>query len=259
MPTPEQIADAVEAIARGADAFSAIPTAQDIINSAPNMINAVPAIDPVITQDVTKNDNLILSMRMQRSREGIKFFVKSEAIEDFIKTASKGRTNDEQSTWDFQRYKETGLAQFTLPGTTFNEWGGSMYVRGTMVNLSFLRVVGLKNGIEFLLNEMTTKEKLERFTNDFKNCVKQFYREFMKPFDIQIDITVEQTRTPEMPVQTTETRNEYPVTDNIAQYIRSNNMMGAIAEFRRMYGITLAEAKTLTSEASDRINGGQIR
>jgi hypothetical protein len=56
-------------------------------------------------------------------------------------------------------------------------------------NCSFLRAVGLGNGIKFVVPMVCSEERLEKFRKCFERYIVEFYRAHMKPYAFKLEIS----------------------------------------------------------------------
>lgn len=146
-------------------------------------------------KEVVKNQELCF-IKIKRIPAGISIYCQSEQIEEFFKGLSKGITQTGEINWGKGKefYKTTSLKMSATSGMTrppeFGQWGADYLIMPdtNYNNFSFLRAVGLKDGVTFEFCGLFTKEMIEEFRSNFKIAVQNLYTQYIKVFDFEITL-----------------------------------------------------------------------
>jgi hypothetical protein len=155
------------------------------------------------TEEVTKIKKDIGSManlRIQRTAAGVEVFMKSEVIEKFMKSNQRtdGRkessSNDGWSAIQFYMPSQNIAAGLSRDGASLTGMVGNplMYHSGYGFNFSILRAVGLSEGVKITFTTPTSVERITEWKRALVDYMKWIYSNFMRPVDIDIQITVKE-------------------------------------------------------------------
>ena len=122
-----------------------------------------------------------------KNSQGLGLYVKSSVLEHFARSnvlnpeslSSNAKSHYNVSNnpgWaGHMGYKLQPKEEFK----SLNQWGQAI-MNGTSVNISFLTVKGLAEGVTFEFEGMYSQGNVEKFLLDVKRQVKALYMEFMK-------------------------------------------------------------------------------
>jgi len=125
-------------------------------------------------------------MKLKRSPEGLKIYLKSKLIEDFFMNVSNNRTTESSSAgW---KDKKGYILSNTLGDSNirYDNWGGAI----TMYpfNFSFIRTVGITKGVTFEFNGVFSKEMITEMSSAYKTALVRLIKEYIKPMELIIKI-----------------------------------------------------------------------
>lgn len=139
---------------------------------------------------LTKNiDNmpLIENMTIIRDHDGITFKIKSELLEKFF---SKNKIMNDHNTWLNYSGYEMPMYFESYYKRLFNLWGvNSLYHEGN-INLSFLRIKGIKDGITITLPTVASKYELKKYVKDMSTELDTFYKAYIKNLKFEIRMSL---------------------------------------------------------------------
>ena len=145
----------------------------------------------------TVKNKEICNIRLIRGRGGIKIIAKSEMLEDFFKGLSNNSTaTGDSSIWGrgMNYYKIPSLpiendGNYHRPPTVM-EWGTTNIIDlgNSRSNFSFVRAVGIKDGIEITYPGLFLARDIERFKEDFKRFLTKFYVDYMKVSEFELTV-----------------------------------------------------------------------
>lgn len=142
------------------------------------------------------NKKELCSFQLKRTLGGIVITMKSEILEGFFKTMSRGEVKKCDIGWG------SGMTYYHIPkvpipkGTykrsiilgEFASCGLIVREQGYL-NFSFVKSVGLKDGITVECKGLFLQDDLDDFKHDFKAFITAFYLNYIKESSFEISIT----------------------------------------------------------------------
>lgn len=191
-PIPRFYVHAVAVTSESAPATAEVPSA---LESVPErVIPPTPVIDPVdiartnaIAETVDSGKYELGQIIATRNERGFVLKVRSEAIENFMKTACSERTSS-NANWGNVYSLPESLAYKTFATFTISKVGGSLDAEGK-VNLSWMRCKGLKDGVEIKFDGLYTYDEVQEYAIKVKKQIAKFYSQYMKPITAKITLT----------------------------------------------------------------------
>jgi hypothetical protein len=117
-------------------------------------------------------------------------------ISDFFKSKGTKKTLDLTEKY-YRVLTETGekdkVEFYAVPNDvrTGNVQEPSLFTNGTL-NEGILRFVGVDQGMTLIVKEGVTKEVMEDASKKFAENVKKFYRDFISPVRVKINMSIEE-------------------------------------------------------------------
>lgn len=162
---------------------------------------------------VAKRGEQIFSLSFRRTDGRVKVIVKAhEVIENLMRSWGSGERGavvdfggrnwispTPLEVWDLSP-KMAVVLPYADGYYTLNDPGGELFVlehgvRGTnAVNISFLRIVGVSEGIEFEVPGVHSLSFLKETQNRVNGAVKRLYTDFLLPVDLTLQINTQETR-----------------------------------------------------------------
>lgn len=155
---------------------------------------------------LSKGGELLLQTQIQRSKGGLSVTVRtSPVIEDMMAQMSEVAP---RNVLEFGRYWQSPT-ELQVYGLTA-DLGGLKGVTGTLgyrmdrpsqaldlpldrhmpgltiVNLSFLRLVGASEGVSFTLNQVYSRDGVADLCKKIEEATRHFYIQYLKPVDMRI-------------------------------------------------------------------------
>lgn len=129
----------------------------------------------------------IISLKAVRTVDGISLSVKSEEIQKFFSrnmVSSKGAWLGQSNCYNLPRMEQKY-------SNIFNNWGlNTLFINGKKdePQLAYLTSTKLGEGFTINMPLVVSKSELIRYTRAFKDAIKVFYEEYMKPANINLSI-----------------------------------------------------------------------
>lgn len=162
---------------------------------------------------VAKRGEQIFSLSFRRTDGRVKVIVKAhEVIEDLMRSWGSGERGavidfggrnwvspTPLEVWDLSP-KMAQLLPYGEGYYTINEPGGELFLsdngirHGAAVNISFLRIVGVSEGVEFEVPGVHSLSFLKETQNRVNGAVKRLYTDFLLPVDLTLQINTQETR-----------------------------------------------------------------
>lgn len=162
---------------------------------------------------VSKGGELLLQTQIVRNKNGVNVTVRaSSAIEDMMATMSGDATPQDVAM--FHRYwkSERDLQVYALAADLAGLKGTSARMayrldrpgqpldlppeRGllgtSVVNLSFLRLVGVSGGITFTVNQVYSRDGVADLCKKLEEATRHFYIQYLKPVDMRIMVMTQE-------------------------------------------------------------------
>ena len=149
-------------------------------------------------REVVSNKKVELcNLKIRREASGVVVYVKSKILEEYFKDYSKGQLSEGgQAPWN-EGKKGYKVKNFPIqrvgtgPIPVVTNWENHELFNWTtpMINLSFLRTVGLSEGVEFKFEGLFMTADIEKFKEQFKLFVVKFYQEYLKVCEFEVTVT----------------------------------------------------------------------
>lgn len=163
------------------------------------------------TLSVSKGGETLLQVQILRNKKGITITARaSSAIEDLMATMVELKPRNVQ---EFHRYWQSekdllvyGLAadlggiktvsprlayRLDRPGNALEiEERGLMGV--PVINLSFLRLVGISDGVTFTVNQVCSRDGVVDLCKKLEEATRHFYIQYLKPVDMRIMVLTQE-------------------------------------------------------------------
>ncbi len=140
----------------------------------------------------------LCNFKIKRAVGGVEIFIKSELYEDFFNKISSGKAIKAPSGSFFgEGEKYYDVKKCSVPRSDY-EYGVSVadYGRRELINpdnasydFSFIKTVGIKDGVKFTVNGMFLQEDIERLQKDFTKFTKAFFINYAKENSIEVTIS----------------------------------------------------------------------
>jgi hypothetical protein len=150
-------------------------------------------------EQVTNNNQPIkdklLSLHIKRTMEGVEIFVKSKIIEDFFSGISEGRTSaSDNSGWEGKKsYNPYTLPKVDSDANSLSKWGYPLIENGIYYNISFLRAVGLSQGVTFNFPGLFTEEYIRKLAEYTKQMTRRLYNQYIRNCEITLEMSIKET------------------------------------------------------------------
>lgn len=144
----------------------------------------------------------LITIKIKRTEKGVLLYLKSGIIEDFVKAQSNGETRESRkylkdtlspSNYIYIRFGITNMNLGGSKSAVFDCYGDSdlYYNSGiTVVNLSFLRVVGLSKGVQFHIQRLYSEEYIKTWLETATEACKHIYNQYLKKVDCKVSIMI---------------------------------------------------------------------
>jgi len=130
-------------------------------------------------------DQDLIEYMITRNEQGTKLYLKSKIVGDFFEKYIQETNQDYEWSSNYP-HNITKLKIYDSRYNSLREgWKQSNLMLHGRANLSFLRTVGLKNGVNFLLTQPIPEKEIKRFQYYFKSYVSDFYLEYIIPLTIR--------------------------------------------------------------------------
>jgi hypothetical protein len=153
----------------------------------------VSSTETTVTKSTKSNEKVIV-FRIKRTEKGARLFFQSPMIEKFFKTVTPEERIQETTGSCYSHVKCYVPEVIPQAGeeATLKIWGNHSLYNYDKVNVSFLRAVGLTQGVTFEIPGVYTTEYINKYTRDLKNAVIAFYKNYLQPAESSMEITVNQ-------------------------------------------------------------------
>lgn len=129
----------------------------------------------------------VLAIRLKRVSGGLLIELKSDVFENFFKY--HGANTESEPTWEGNKaYK---MPRNLTPNfhRMLASWGNTnLSVNDNLPNLSFLRAVGLGEGVKFIIPMVFSKTEIMTFKTELAQQANKFFQEYMKPISVTVEI-----------------------------------------------------------------------
>lgn len=130
----------------------------------------------------------LLSFKITRGEQGVELYLKSEVLENFFKRGGIDQYSDQ---WCNNKAYAIPLVKDHF-NNLLSQWFGNLTINGGYPNLSFLRTVGINEGVTFILeNDVYTRGEVIEFSKRFKEEVTNLFAEYIKPVTMEVELTTE--------------------------------------------------------------------
>lgn len=132
----------------------------------------------------------VLVLRMRRDETGLKLFCKSKVIEDFFKGDSGGQMQDAGDLYGGAKaYRPVNDVPWSSDSVMKSGYGLNY---GGNVNLYFLRIQGIGDGVEVHIGGVYSAEFLRRVMQEAKTAVKTVYAQYMREVEYDLEINAKE-------------------------------------------------------------------
>ncbi len=159
-------------------------------------------LEVIQSETISETRETICDVRVDRSVDGLKVWIKSKIIEDFMREGAIEQHGRGSETSGLRSSKWTGASRvYDEAGKhheMFNDvcafkigaWGvdGALYTSGKL-NYSCLRAVGITEGITLTMPGICSVEQIREWVRCLKVAVKKYYLNTIKPVSVRITIT----------------------------------------------------------------------
>lgn len=143
----------------------------------------------------------IAELTIGRCDTGLELYVKSPVLEEFIKKAYGGRTADARcAEWSQGKkfyvlgsgleHPEVTASRFTI--TLDGIDNQNLLDRGEVLNMSFLRIVGIKDGKTFKFAGLFRESDIESIAQSINEGLKTLFKEYNTPTAYEIEVIAEE-------------------------------------------------------------------
>lgn len=154
---------------------------------------------------VMKNGDIALEARISRSTSGVRLRIQAHpAVEGLIRGWGQGRPSVPLEGWTVEGQTNPychapqyplGAVAFPLGQYRMDLLGGHLLTPGAngalpTLNLSFLRIIGISQGITLYHNGVYSTDALATIANGVKLAVRDLCRHYLAPVDIGVTLTV---------------------------------------------------------------------
>jgi len=152
-----------------------------------------------IVKEPIKGKVSIASINIGRDRTGLELTIKSQILEEFIKSAYGGATEPVSNEWGTGEkfYKlQSGMSHPTLTATRhtieMGEMSNNWLVRNDdTLNMAFLRVAGIKDGKSFKFRGLYRESDIATIAQSINEGLKNLFKEYSTPTCYEIEILSE--------------------------------------------------------------------
>lgn len=127
-------------------------------------LEVVPAIEKLFKNDRTETSEVYKN----KNDKGLKFYKLSSKLEEY--------TN---------KYNQSGAS------VNLTRYGTDLFIDQYVFNLSVLRTVGIKNGVEVKVNDLIVDNDIQRWIQELAKYVKFMYSNFVEKSEVKATINLE--------------------------------------------------------------------
>jgi hypothetical protein len=149
------------------------------------------------TKEVVEKKTLC-NLKIKRDMGGLTLYVKSPLFEEFFNRMSAGKALAGSSglVWG-QAEKYYDVKKCSIPRAEYEKsinvtgYGRSdiMSTENGIHDFSFIKTVGIKDGVTFRIDGMFLQDEIEKFQKDFAKFTKSFFISYAKETSIEVSIT----------------------------------------------------------------------
>jgi len=143
----------------------------------------------------------LIIIKVKRTDKGLNVFLKSEKIEKFMRSNHVHQDKlDSTNKRDFECVDVAGWKENMayilsnevkgISGNINKNWGADLHFGSGGPNLSFLRAKGLGEGVNFDLHGIYSQTAIQKWIQDAKFHITNFYREFLKDSEMCLHISL---------------------------------------------------------------------
>lgn len=142
-------------------------------------------------KEITKEFCIV---RIKRTTEGLAIYCKSQKLEEFWRRLSEhqnagiGEGREGSATAGLKYYKINNFPSLPFRVASWGE-EGALWYNNTTANLSFIRTVGLSEGITYCIRGVFSLESIQKWIEETKVHLQKFYTQYLKPVDIEFVIS----------------------------------------------------------------------
>ncbi len=139
---------------------------------------------------IKKDERPILAFEVKRTAKGVEIKAQSEVFENFF---NRNNPNEEEGKWNdhypYSAPTNLGNRKFA---NMIQKWNDGLFYdsESEIPNLSFLRAVGLRDGVKLLIgNNVYSRSEVLKFLKLAKIESANFFKEYLKPVNASFEIT----------------------------------------------------------------------
>jgi len=142
-------------------------------------------------ETITKKPFVIV--KLKRVKEGLEVYCQSKDIEQLFKNIPGSKIGDflvsHYSHWNAYRLYNWEGSHFGDFNWKLNLWGNKTPDYEGNFNFSIFRTVGLGKGITIVFPGVFSTEKIQKWGQQIKEGLKEFFLKYLKPIEIEIKIS----------------------------------------------------------------------
>ena len=141
---------------------------------------------------IKKDERPILTFEVKRTAKGVEIKAQSEVFENFF---NRNNPNEEEGKWSnhYPYAVPTSLGNNSRKfSNMIYKWNDGLFYDSDSEtpNLSFLRAVGLRDGVKLLIsNNVYSRSEVLKFLKLAKIESANFFKEYLKPVNASFEIT----------------------------------------------------------------------
>jgi len=141
---------------------------------------------------IKKDERPILTFEVKRTAKGVEIKAQSEVFENFF---NRNNPNEEEGKWSnhYPYAVPNSLGNNSRKFTNMiQKWNDGLFYDSDSEtpNLSFLRAVGLRDGVKLLIsNNVYSRSEVLKFLKLAKIESANFFKEYLKPVNASFEIT----------------------------------------------------------------------
>ena len=145
----------------------------------------------------TEDKKTLCVFKVSRKIGGVEVYIKSDLYEEFFHKISGGKaTASSGGVWgDGEKYYQVAKCSVPRADYEYNVnvqgYGGReiIYPENQSYDFSFVKTVGIADGVTFKVNGMILQEDIDRFQKDFIRFTKAFFINYAKETSLEVTIS----------------------------------------------------------------------
>lgn len=135
--------------------------------------------------------------KIKREKGGVTVYIKSKMLEDYFKDMANGAKAGSSALWNEGKevYKSNSFSVAIPPNCSRQPYlfgWNQQYLFSDdvgMNNFTFIRGVGISEGVSYTFPGLFLAKELEKFKDEFKIFIIHFYQNFLKTCEFEIVMT----------------------------------------------------------------------